>query len=536
MPGASSRDVFLQLNTLFHCGTTGQLSDAELLERFAAGRGEAAEAAFAALVERHGKMVLGVCRRVLGNREAAEDAFQATFLVLARKAASIARREQLASWLYGVALRAALEARGRAARQKAREKRYGAMRPVEMPDPFVSSEVRVVLDEELARLPDRYRAAIVLCELEGLSRRRAAAQLGISEGTLSSRLARAKIQLKDRLTRRGLALSAAALGSLLAHDALAVVVPHTLADSTIQLAILVSSGSSLAGIVSTPVATVTEGVLKAMLFTKVKSVFLGIAAVALVTTGVGALAQTRPGTGPAPDDRLKAMERKLDKLLEVLGGSNRPGPTAPTPPASGATVPAVVPMESTPPVPNTPPLTVLPPAVNARATTARATPPSPFAPEVAPDPRVATNPPRIQGRGRAGARSNPGQPQSLAGRLQTLEQRLDDFERRLGALERRLQQGLGGASVSGRPPARADVPAPPSDVSSAAPTAPPSADAGHVFGILRDAPAAPPAADAGNAVGIPGLDPFSRTPRDTQPPSPPSDDLPSDGPRESARP
>ncbi len=372
MPGASSRDVLRQLNILFHCGTTGQLSDAELLERFAAGGGETAEAAFAALVERHGKMVLGVCQRVLGNREAAEDAFQATFLVLARKAASIARREQLANWLYGVARRAALDARSRAARQRAREKRYGAMRPVEMPDPFTSNELRAVLDEELARLPERYRAAIVLCELEGLSRRQAAAQLGISEGTISSRLARAKVQLKDRLIRRGLALSAAALGSFLAQDSLAVVVPPTLADSTIQLATLVSSGTSLAGIVSTPVATLTEGVLKAMLFAKMKSVFLGIATLALVTTGMGVLAQTGPGTGPAPDDRLKAVEQKLDRLLEVLGGSNRRAPTQELLPASSAPVPDVVPMANTPAVPSNPPLDALPPpATDSRATTLR---------------------------------------------------------------------------------------------------------------------------------------------------------------------
>ena len=111
MAGASSREVLRHLNTLFHCGAAGQRTDAELLESFVSGRDQAAEAAFAALVDRHGAMVLGVCRRVLGNQDAAEDAFQATFLVLARKAAAIARREQLASWLHGVARRAALDAR-----------------------------------------------------------------------------------------------------------------------------------------------------------------------------------------------------------------------------------------------------------------------------------------------------------------------------------------------------------------------------------------------------------------------------------------
>jgi len=522
MPGASSRDVLRQLNTLFHCGTTGQLTDAELVARFSAERGEAAEAAFAALVERHGKMVLGVCQRVLGNREAAEDAFQAAFLVLARKAASITRGEQLASWLYGVALRAALDARGRAARQKAREKRYGAMRPVEMPDPFVASELRVVLDQELARLPERSRTAIVLCELEGLSRRQAAAQLGISEGTLSSRLARAKIQLKDRLTRRGLALSAAALGSVLAQDALAVVVPPTLADSTIQLATLVSSGTSLAGIVSTPVATLTEGVLKAMLFAKVKSVFLGIATLALVTTGMGVLAQTGPATGPAPDDRLKAVEQKLDKLLEFLGGSNRPAST----PAASATAPP----PDAPPVRMGSPDNVPTPSVDVPTTTPRATAPNNSARgEAFRDPFVATGPARSQGRGRSGSRSMPGQEQSLAGRVQTLESRLDEFERRLGALERRLQQIPSGASRSGSSPSRADTaplpphgsssadinytdPAGPYDVSRAAPSASPSADGvGPVSGARSILP--PPARDVAPPPSAPSDEPASDLPR-----------------------
>ena len=262
MAGASSREVLRHLNTLFYCGAAGQLGDAELLEQFVAGRDEAAEAAFAALVERHGVMVLGVCRRVLGNRDEAEDAFQATFLVLAKKASAIARREQLASWLHGVARRAALDARARTARQKAREKRLGAMRPVEPPDQTMTSELRAVLDEELAHLPERHRAAILLCELEGLSRRDAAIRLGISEGTLSSRLARAKSRLKDRLTRRGFALSSAALASILTHDAHAVILPPVLLDSTIRVATLVAAGSSLAGVVSTSVATLSEGVSK----------------------------------------------------------------------------------------------------------------------------------------------------------------------------------------------------------------------------------------------------------------------------------
>jgi RNA polymerase sigma factor (sigma-70 family) len=569
MPGASSRDVLRHLNTLFHCGTTGQLRDAELIEQFAASHGETAQAAFAALVERHGTMVMGVCRRVLGNREAAEDAFQATFLVLARKAASVARREQLANWLYGVALRAALEARGRAVRRQAREKRHSKMVPVEMPDPFDSSELRVVLDEELARLPERFRTAIVLCELEGLSRRQAAAQLGISEGTLSSRLARAKIRLRDRLTRRGVTLSAAALGSFLAQDALAVMVPPTLADSTIQLATLISSGSSLAGIVSTPVATLTEGVLKAMLFAKVKSAFLGIATVALLSTGMGVLAQSGPSTGPAPPDRLKAVEQKLDRLLEVLGKSNRPVSPVGMPPPGPATVPPVAPTAIAPPAPPTPPADNLPvsapvpPAVPPRAHS-----PNRFEPDVAPDPLIATTPPQLQGRGRAGARSFGGQAQSLAGRIDALEQRLGDFERRLGALERRLQQVPGGAATSGLPRAGAardmtsdfvrrgisaaapgdafpDRPSayasdaspdrPAAGTRRVAPPAPPATDTRNAISadpadVPRPAPPATPSASDEPAGGVPSSDLFSPTAPDTQPPPPSSDVPPTDTP------
>ena len=219
MAGVASREVLRDLNTLFHCGSIGQRSDAELLESFVAGRDQTAEAAFAALVDRHGAMVLGVCRRVLGNQDAAEDAFQATFLVLARKAAVIARREQLASWLHGVARRAALDARALTSRQAAREKRLGVMLYVEPADHTMQTELRTILDDELARLPERQRAPIVLCELEGLLCRDAAARLKISEGTLSSRLARAKVRLRERLTKRGFALSAVTLTSILTQDA-----------------------------------------------------------------------------------------------------------------------------------------------------------------------------------------------------------------------------------------------------------------------------------------------------------------------------
>ena len=441
MAGASSREVLRHLNTLFHCGATGQLSDTELLERFVAGRDEAAEAAFAALVERHGVMVLGVCRRVLGNRDDAEDAFQATFLVLARKAAAIARREQLASWLHGVARRAALDARARTIRQKAREKRLGAMLPIEPPDQALASELRAVLDEELARLPERHRTAILLCELEGLSRREAAARLGVSEGTLSSRLARAKSRLRDRLTRRGLALSAATLAALLAQDAHAVLLPPILVDSTIRVATLVAAGSSLAGVVSTSVATLSEGVLKAMLLAKLKFAFLGVVTLAVVSTSVGVLAQSGPGPGrPSDNDRLKAVEQKLDRLLEVIGGPSHRTPKPDAPPGPVPAPPVADPTQA--PRPPMPP----PPPVVARVPSAAAGGLRQFV-EVRPTREL---PVAKSGRSDLAERVTRAVRSDPVGRVDALERRLSELERRFGDLEQRID--LGHPNPAARPP------------------------------------------------------------------------------------
>lgn len=257
-------------------GATGQLSDEELLGRFVARRGADAEAAFATLVERYGPMVLGVCRRVLGNRHEAEDAFQATFLVLARKANSIAGPQQLANWLFGVARRTALDARARTLRGKARERRVHMNSQAEIKqagdDQPDVDELRAILDGEMARLPERYRGALVLCELDGLTRRAAAARLGIPEGTLSSRLARAKDLLRHRLVRRGLAPSALVLNRALAFEtpAGAAVVPLSLVHSTIRAATRVAAGTALSEAASTSIATLAQGVLKAMLLAKFK--------------------------------------------------------------------------------------------------------------------------------------------------------------------------------------------------------------------------------------------------------------------------
>jgi RNA polymerase sigma factor (sigma-70 family) len=265
MHGGSTRDVLRHLRTLYQCGVTGHLSDEQLLDRFLACRDETAEEAFTAIVQRHGPMVLGVCLRVLGDAHEAEDAFQATFLVLARKAASVIRRERVANWLYGVACRTAKQARGRAARRRAREEKVSKSRRVEPADESMPDDLRGIVDEELARLPARYRAPVVLCELEGLSRHEAARRLGIPEGTLSSRLARAKAQLRERLARRGLALSIVALSAALGRELSAATLSDVLIESTAQAAVCVAAGSAASVAVSASVASLTEGVLKAML-------------------------------------------------------------------------------------------------------------------------------------------------------------------------------------------------------------------------------------------------------------------------------
>ena len=225
MAESASGSVLRQVETLFEAGTAAGLTDSELLERFAASRDAAGEAAFAALVARHGPMVLQVCRQLLGHRHDAEDAFQAVFLVLARKAATIRIPEFLSHWLYGVALRCAARAKRGSGRQRRREEN-DAMRAstsgtvVELHaeqagDRLLLREDLEALHQELARLPGRFRLPIILCYLEGLTTDEAARRLRVPVGTVRSRLARARDRLRLALTRRGVALSAAPLADAL---------------------------------------------------------------------------------------------------------------------------------------------------------------------------------------------------------------------------------------------------------------------------------------------------------------------------------
>src|SRR5437764_9132812 len=199
----------------------GGLTDGELLGRFVAARDEAA---FEALVHRHGPMVLGICRRLLGNGPDAEDAFQATFLILARKASSVVKRDAVGSWLFAVAQRTAREARAVLARRRSRERQVDEMPHPEV-HPAEPDDWRPILDREVARLPQKYRDAIVLYHLEGWPHREAASKLGVPEGTLSSRLVKGRRLLARRLARYGFSLSGTALTSALSNAAAPAAIP-----------------------------------------------------------------------------------------------------------------------------------------------------------------------------------------------------------------------------------------------------------------------------------------------------------------------
>jgi RNA polymerase sigma factor (sigma-70 family) len=246
------------------------LTDAQLLQEYLHHR---EEAALAALVRRHGPMVWGVCRRVLHNYHDAEDAFQATFLVFVRKATSLASPELLANWLYGVAHQTALKARATVAKRHSRERQVK-----EMPEPAVSennlwNDLQPLLDQELSRLPDKYRSAIVLCDLEGKTRKEAARQLGVPEGTVAARLARGRKMLAQRLAKHGLALSAGSLAAILAQQTASASVPSVVVGSTIKAAALIAAGqAAAAGAISVQAVALMEGVLKTMFLTKLKIV------------------------------------------------------------------------------------------------------------------------------------------------------------------------------------------------------------------------------------------------------------------------
>ncbi|SIO55491.1 RNA polymerase sigma factor, sigma-70 family [Singulisphaera sp. GP187] len=277
-------ELLRQVHELFRAGRVGDATDTELLGRFASQRDDIA---FTALVTRHGSMVLRVCQGVLQDQHAAEDAFQATFLVLAHKAHRLHAGETLSQWLHGVALRVAKKAKSQNASRQQRDRHHAVAATWEPSGDPDRSDTEALLHEEVDRLPESYRVPIVLCYLQGLSYAMAANQLGISEGTIRGRLARARDRLRKRLTRRGVVVPA---GFLVAGDAwtsssASAAVPNSLVDSVAQGALQTIAGQ---GAVSASVMVLTKGVLRTMFLTQFK-----IAATAALLT-VGGLLASKP--------------------------------------------------------------------------------------------------------------------------------------------------------------------------------------------------------------------------------------------------
>ncbi len=260
------------------------VSDGQLLQWYVA---QADEAAFTALFTRHAPMVLGVCRRVLRQEQDAEDAFQATFLLLARKAASIRKRASVGSWLYGVAHRVAMKARQRSAKEQNRGKRAAPQTQTGPGLEAACRELQALLDDALASLPERYRAAIVLCYLEGRTVNEAARELGCPRGTVASRLAQGRKLLRDRLAHRGLTLSAGALTTFLLTSTAPAAVSRVLLQPAIRAAFAYAAGKTPAAASSTRVAALVQAVSRTMLWGKAKTVLILLAALALAVAGIG---------------------------------------------------------------------------------------------------------------------------------------------------------------------------------------------------------------------------------------------------------
>lgn len=321
--------VLRQIRQLAGPNEAAAEEDAAVLERFVVQKDEAA---FDVLMQRHGAMVLGLCRRILQDQHLADDVFQATFLLLVRKAGSIAKRGSVGSWLYGVAYRIASRTRNGVKRRQNREQEVTDM-PATKTDTDASREIRPIVDEEVHRLPEKYREAIVSCYLEGKTYDEAALALGCPKGTVSIRLTRARDMLHKRLTRRGITLSAATITTILSESSLSAAVPAALANTTMKAALSVAAGSSLAAIgVSTPVAAALEGVTREMFIARIMRSAAFVLVLGLVG-GVGMAAHLtladKPKTASTEKNSLadtrakkKAPEKNPIRLVLHVGPSS----------------------------------------------------------------------------------------------------------------------------------------------------------------------------------------------------------------------
>jgi RNA polymerase sigma factor (sigma-70 family) len=316
-----------QLDLLYQAGPTAGLSDEQLLYRFAARTSAVSAVAFEALVNRHGPMVLATCRGVLRNEHDAEDAFQATFLVLARRAESLRRRDRLGPWLHRVALRASEQARIAAARRRRREQHSVELSAMVEAGPerhAEREELRRAVHQEVDRLPERYRTVVVLCDLQGESYEAAAGRLRVPVGTVRSRLARARDRLRVRIDRRGLAVSAA-LAAVMAPEGARAAVPAQLLASTVKLATVAGAGRLAAASASTAALAYAQEVLRSRLLAGLgKCAAVAIVGAGLTVVGVELRAVSRPpavAPSPAPTAPSSlAAEGRLPRDADTIQG------------------------------------------------------------------------------------------------------------------------------------------------------------------------------------------------------------------------
>lgn len=314
MSGHRLERVVQQLRGLVRPPEDG-LADSQLLSRWLSERDQAA---FELIVWRHGPAVLGVCQRLLARSQDVEDAFQATFLVFLRKAHTIGKHASIGSWLYKVAYRVALQARSRSARETLLDGRDVLVPAPDTADTAAWREVRLVLDEEVTRLPERYRAAFVLCCLQGKTNADAARELGVPTGTVLSRLSRARERLRVRLTRRGVTLTAGALASGIAADASASV-PAPLVVSTIRAVLLGASEQAVAaGAISAQTAVLTKGALHAMWLTKLQTTTAAVLIAILVGGGSVTVYQTLAAGPDDPTAKLTKAQEAPDRPAEKI--------------------------------------------------------------------------------------------------------------------------------------------------------------------------------------------------------------------------
>jgi RNA polymerase sigma factor (sigma-70 family) len=326
MATSETRRGWRALESLFDAGALGGLTDGELLDCFQSSRETLGHEAFRVLVERHGPMVLGLCRSLVRDPHEADDAFQATFLVLVRKAESIKRRDTIGPWLHGVAGRVARRARDRTVRRQRREIEANEQIPCLVKPAADTPAVEAIIHDEIARLSEAFRAPLVLCCLEGLSYDQAAHRLGLTEPTLRGRLHRARKQLASRLRRHGITAGAVASP----HEPFRLslpLVPSSLVESTVQFSVRWSSVAGLlsgATIIPDSIAGLAQGVIKSMLLQSIKLVGIGVVLVAGV---MGTVVVARQGQNESAGRKVESEDRPTPSKQE---NGNPPASQAPT--------------------------------------------------------------------------------------------------------------------------------------------------------------------------------------------------------------